>query len=179
MSSRARRDKRGLSIIIGYVLLIAISIVMSVLVYAWLKTYIPKEAPQCSEGSSVFIKDIFYDCANQQLNITLKNNGKFGINGYFIHASNKSGEELATIDLSPKIIGGGEVYGNSIAFMLVEENFLSPDEPNNIITSSFNTAGYGTLYKIEIIPTRLEEIDKKKRLVSCSNAKIEEDLTCS
>jgi len=195
MSLQARRDKnkktgnfftaifpknrKGLSIIIGYVLLIAISVVMSVVVFVFLKTYVPKDTPQCSEGTSIFIKDLNYDCANNRLEITLKNNGKFSIHGFYIRVSNKADEELATIDLSSAIIEGGETYGNSIVFMLIEENFLSPSGENNAITTSFDTSAYGALYKIEIIPTRLEEIENKKRLVSCSNAKVEQALACS
>jgi len=46
-----KKNKRGVSIVIGYVLLIAISIVISILVYQALKTYVPKEALECSDGT--------------------------------------------------------------------------------------------------------------------------------
>jgi hypothetical protein len=173
----AKRNKRALSIVIGYILLITISIVMSVIVFQWLKTYVPKDTIKCSEGTSVFIKDISYDCTRMRLNVTVKNSGKFSVNGYFIHASNKTNEELATIDLSSKIIAGGNVSGSSITFSQ-SQNSLTPDEPTNTKKSIFNVTGYGTLYRIEIIPTRFQEEDGKNRFVSCGDAKITETLTC-
>lgn len=173
------RNKTGLSAVIGYVLLIAISIVMSIIVYQWLKTYVPAEALACPDGTSIFIKTISYNCTNSKMDIMLKNNGKFSVDGYFIHASNSSDEDsLATIDLSSKIISGGEIAGNSIIFSSQVENSLTPDAPSNEKSSSFNATGHGTLRKIEIIPIRMQTEEGKKRVVSCSNAKIEEMLSC-
>ncbi len=181
MLSRVRRDKRAISVVIGYVLLIAISIVMSVLVYQWLRTYVPKEAIKCEEGTSVFLKDVSYDCAASKLTLTIKNNGKFDVDGFFIHISNKRGEDLAAIDISKNIDNSkiGYLAGNEIKFSEIAENSLSPESSSNTGIFSFDTASYGTLYKVEIIPVRIEEIDNKKRLVSCSDAKVSEDLTCA
>lgn len=181
MLLQARKNKRGLSLVIGYILLIAISIVMSIIVYQWLKTYVPTESLECDDGTSIFISDISYDCDTGYLDITVKNNGKFSVNGYFIHASNKAGEELATIDISSGITSGGDIYGytNSITFVETEKNYLTPDEPTNVITSSFDVSDYNNaLVKVEIIPTRIQEVDNKERLVSCGSAKIEESVSC-
>jgi len=168
-------------VVIGYVLLIAISVVMSVVVYSFLKGYVPKDTTKCSEGTSIFIRDIFYTCTSgaETLNITVKNNGKFSVNGYFIHVSNVSNlDALATIDISSRIKLGGNISGNSIVFNNLIYNYLTPDEPNNVRTSSFNVTKYGRLYKVEIIPTRLQEEGNKKKIVSCGDAKISEMLTC-
>lgn len=182
MSSRAvqikLKNKKGLSIVIGYVLLIAVSVVMSVIVYQWLKTYVPKDIVQCDEGTSFFIREFSYDCTNGILNLTIKNNGRFSIDGYFIHVSNKTGEELATIDLSSKIISGGNISLNSIRFSEWTENSLNPTE-NNVRISSFDVSGYGTLVKVELIPTRIQTVDNKNKVVSCSDAKVEEPLSCN
>lgn len=174
------KDKRGISIVIGYILLITVSIAMSILVYQWLKTYVPKEFLECPDGTSILAKEISYDCTSgsERLDITVKNNGRFSINGYFIHASDKSDlEQLATIDLSSELIDDGDegIYLNSIEFSNLEENNLAPSGTHS---SSFDVTGYGTFYKIEIIPTRIQEVEGKKRFVSCTDAKIEEVLTC-
>jgi hypothetical protein len=174
-----KKNRRGISIVVGYVLLIAISIVMSIIVYQWLKTYVPRDSIKCSEGTSVFIKEIRYDCVNSDLNITLKNNGKFSIYGFFIHVSNKTGEEIPTIDISKNLSDGGIISGNSIAFSNDRNNKLTPEEPTNIKVSSFDVRGYGRLYKVEIIPTRMQEINNKETLVSCGDMKVEEDLVCA
>jgi hypothetical protein len=173
------KDRKGISMIIGYVLLIAISIVMSVIVYQWIKTYVPTESLECDEGTSIFIRTINYDCENSRLNITLKNNGKFSINGIYIRVSNKSGEELAAIDISSRLLDGGIISATSIVFSELVENALTPDEPSNLKILSFNVSGLGQLYTLEIVPIRLQVIEDKKQSLSCSNAKIEEDLICN
>jgi len=174
-------NRKGLSVVIGYVLLIAISVVMSIVVYTWLKGYVPKDAIKCSEGTSIFIKDLVYTCTPgaETLNITVKNSGKFSVNGYFIHASNVSDpDSLAVIDISPRVLLGGKISGNSIVFNELVYNYLTPDEPTNVRMTSFNVTGYGRLYKVEIIPIRLQEEGNKKRIVSCGDAKISEMLAC-
>jgi FlaG/FlaF family flagellin (archaellin) len=174
------KNKKGLSIVIGYVLLIAISIVMSILVYQWLKTYVPTESLKCDDGTNLLIKSVLYNCTNFMLTVDVKNNGKFSIDGYYIHVS-KTSEGLAIIDLSNNLTSGGSTYGNAIrlspASHLVE-NILTPDEPNNEKISSFNTTGYGTLQRIEIIPTRFQDVSGKKRFISCSDSKVEAVLNC-
>ena len=51
---KVTRGKKGVSIIIGYVILIAVAITMSFLVYAWMKSYVPKEELKCPDD--VFIR---------------------------------------------------------------------------------------------------------------------------
>lgn len=175
-----KKNRKGLSIVIGYVLLISISLIMSALVFMWLRTYVPKDIVECPEDTSVLIKDISYNCTDKTLKVTLENNGKFSINGYFIHALNitpVTNEEIATADLSSKLMSGGVIAGNAITFSL-DKNSLTPNEPTNSKTCTFNVSRYGTLYKLEIIPTRYQEENEKNVFVSCGNAKVEETLTC-
>ena len=174
------KNKRGISIVIGYVLLIGVSIVMSILVYQWLKTYVPTEELKCPEGTSIFIKETVYDCINRKLDITLQNNGKFSLAGYFIHVStNQDTESLATIDLSSKLSTGGIKFGNSIIYT-EGTNGLTPDSPGYIKTSSFDVSAYGiSLTEVEIIPTRFQEEDEKNRYLSCSEGKVRETLKCA
>ena len=44
-----RLDKRGVSIMIGYVLLVVIAIGLSIAVYAYLKNYLPREKAECPQ----------------------------------------------------------------------------------------------------------------------------------
>ena len=184
MSRAAVKDKRGLSVIIGYVLLIVISIVMSVIVYQWLKTYVPKDIATCPDGTSMFIKVVNYNCTTGVLTVTVANTGRFGIDGYFIRASNKSDEELATIDISSNLITASpeerlvKISGSEIRFSNYE-NSLSPEDTGNINSNAFNVLSYGRIYKIEVIPARIQEADNQKKLVMCGNVKAEEKLTCN
>src|SRR3989338_6029523 len=109
-----KKNKKGISIIIGYVLLISVAIVIGGVTYQWLKSYVPKDSVECPEGVSMYLEKAF--CNNNQLKITLKNNGRFDIEGYFVHASNNSLQEIATIDLSKYLIGGAGTAGEMVKF---------------------------------------------------------------
>ncbi len=181
-----RTNKKGLSIMIGYVLLVVIAIVMSLVVYQWIKTYVPKGGQECVDGVSIFLKDVIYNCSTGRLNITFKNNGRFDIAGFFIHATTSVDDELATLDLSDEIItdyhaDDWEPYSNSIAFTLGGEllntNTLTTDSPDNEIELGFIYQGLQGK-KIEISPFRFEVIDERLRFVTCSDARIEQGISC-
>ena len=179
-------DKKGVSIMIGYVLLITAAIVMGAIVYQWLRTYVPIEAPACSDEISVFMKRYSCDPATGELTITIKNNGKFNLAGYFIHVSTDPTQEIATIDLSEYVTTGGISAGGSLIFSAGSTNSL---RPNKEFVSVFDLngdvldggSGLVQIYLIEIIPVRFQEIRNKLTFISCGNAKIREpidDSTC-
>ena len=168
--------KKGLSVIIGYVLLVSFVLALGVITYKQLKTYIPSEALECPEGVSIFIKDVNFNCNNSQLDLTLKNNGLFNIAGYFIHATNDPNQTLATIDLS-NYTNLGENKGGTVLFKTSTENSF---EPNDETTNIFNLSdsGIGQMYSIEIIPVRFQEVDNKMRFVSCGSSRVKEEMVC-
>lgn len=98
------KSKRGISIMIGYVLLISIALVIGTLVYAWARTLIPQDKLECPEGSSLVVKGI--SCIDGQLRIELYNNGKRNINDIFFKGKTKGDRELANLDLSNPDAGG-------------------------------------------------------------------------
>jgi hypothetical protein len=180
-------DKKGISIVIGYVLLIAVSIAMSVLVYQFLKTYVPKEALACPDDTSIFIKNFTYNCLTGTLSLTLQNNGKFGIAGYFVKVSNSSGGQgLATIDLSGNISvndpsSAGIKNGDSVVYSMGNNNAFNPGDIPKLSKFNVNKAMqvYHQFTKVEIVPTRYQLQDNFQKYVSCNNAKIEQTLTCT
>lgn len=181
----ARLNKRGVSIMIGYVLLISIAIIISILVYQWLRTYVPTDPVKCDEGVAIFVKNITYDCTtdNENLNITIKNTGRFSIRGYYIFATNISSDQIATIDLSGYIdeaesIGhneSGVVYwpGNQ------NENSVNQgDERTDVFDLSASGLG-GTLKAVEITPLRYQIINNRIRAINCGGSFVKEVLSCS
>ena len=172
-----RTKKKGISIMIGYILLISLAVVMSVVVYRWLKTYVPADTLECADGVSMIITSYTYDCPAKTLSITLKNNGRFSIGGFFIHGSTDITEEIATIDLSQKLLDpeGNHILGNSVVF-LSGTNVMTPDDAEgaNRKTVTFVSVG-NSLKKIELLPLRFED----KKPVSCGDAKIEEKIACT
>jgi|TARA_B100001971_G_C18223406_1_gene558734 flagellin-like protein len=169
------QNKKGVSNIIGYVLLIVITMVISTIVFQWMKTYIPTDSIDCPDSVSVFVKDHNYNCIENQFNFTLKNNGRFDIAGYFIHGTNSSEQELAVIDLTSY----NEL--NSKGIVIFDDDELNHLIPNNEINNifDFSNNSFGQIYSIEIIPIRYQLINNKNRIVSCSNAKIKEIISCS
>jgi len=85
-------QKRAVSEIISYVLLIVIALGISTAVYQWMSTRTPSVSGTCPEDVSLYLKN--YNCnssicnSGKCLNLTIKNNGNFNIDGIFIRASN-------------------------------------------------------------------------------------------
>jgi len=99
-----KSNKKGISEMIGYVLLISFAVIMSGIVYIWMKSYVPVDAIQCPDSVSVMVDNL--DCVGGNLSLTLKNNGLFNIDGLFIKAAFKPGEEIAVNNLLVDKPGG-------------------------------------------------------------------------
>ena len=170
MLSRIKTDKKAVSEMVGYVLLVTLVVTMGVLVYAWVKTYVPTATIECPDDVSIFIEDV--NCTDSILKLNIKNTGMFNIAGYFIKATSNPTEELATIDLSPNLTSEGNNASKAVLF-LPENSVQVGDEK----TSIFNLQGQ-VIYSIEITPVRFQEIDNKIRFVSCSEATIKKEVNC-
>jgi len=170
-----KKDKRAISVMIGYILLISVAVVMAIIVYSWLKTYVPKESLDCPDGVSILIKD--YTCDSNQLSITTLNNGRFNVAGYFVRVADNPDLELATIDLSKDLTpeSAGKQFGNGILFAQGSGNSLQPSEE---ATNIFDISSLTTLYFVELAPLRFQEEEGRERLVSCANKKVKEEFTC-
>ena len=174
------KSKKGVSVIIGYVLLVSLAIVMGGIMYAWMKSYVPKDKLECPEGTAILLNSYDYNCTENILTLSIKNNGRFGIAGYYIHASNTTNATLPTLDLSKALI---EVlpnltrFSNAVMFGLSSNNSFSPgDETEN----SFNTASFGQISKIEIIPIRWQSENNKIKFVSCgSTSTLSQEILCT
>ena len=57
MNNLLQLNKRGVSLMIGYVILIAIAIALSTAVFFFLKLYLPSEKPQCYENIDLVIDE--------------------------------------------------------------------------------------------------------------------------
>jgi len=158
------KDKRAISVMVGYILLISIAIVMGGIVYAWLKTYVPKDTVDCPDGVSVTIEDI--TCETQgiykNINLTLKNNGRFSIDSFYIRGATSPDQEIAVKDLS------GFLAGQSSKGMILYP--LAPGASKDFEIKTID----GEIYHIEILPT----VEEGKDYITCGNAKIKELVSC-
>ena len=84
------KNKRAVSPMIAYVLLIVIGISVAFLVYQWLKLQIPAQSEKCSEDVRIIIKS--YECnqANKKISLIFQNKGLFNIDGVYVRYSDKS-----------------------------------------------------------------------------------------
>jgi hypothetical protein len=179
---KKRMSKKAVSVIIGYVLLITFAVVLGVIVYKWMKTYVPQEDINCPDGTSLFIESYTYDCTagNSVLTLDLQNNGKFDIGGYFIYATDAPEKEKAAVDLSPmNLDNNSRMTPLGIKFgAFTSKNALGP---NDVERDVYNVTVMSPkrVYKVEIVPVRWQTIDRKMQLVSCKDSSIKEDIECS
>jgi hypothetical protein len=104
-------SKRAISNVVGYVILISITMSLSILVYGWLQFYVSgssngQDIPSCPEGVNLIIKN--YECAKGDglgsgwLRVTLKNKGRFTINGYLLSVHDKEDRDFGVYLLDEK-----------------------------------------------------------------------------
>ena len=85
-------ENRGVSEVIGYVLLVAIAMGIAVLVFGFLKSYVPKEKPECNKEINIIADNIkcFNNRTDNILNLTLENRGLFKIDFAYLRVGNKA-----------------------------------------------------------------------------------------
>lgn len=176
LRSITTKNKKGISSIIGYVLLITFGLIMAVIGYNYLKTYVPRDMIECPDGTSIFIKD--YECNSTTLEITIKNNGKFNYAGYYIHAANTTEQEVATINLANNFEKDIEneatnISGTHIMFSPDENKMIPKREVTHIFTLDNN------IEILELTPVRFQKEGSTRRFVSCSGMKTREEVECS
>ncbi len=181
------QNKRAVSEVIGYVLLVAITLSIAAIVFVSLKTFVPKDTVQCPEGITLTLSDnscTYTDATGStqvQLNLNFTNTGRFSIDGYFIRASSGSEPDLIIHPLDSFFVAfdTGERVENKIAFTPIAEG-LKPNGKQHhrfVITGSENQE---LLVKkigiIEIIPYQNSEQEDKP--IICGNARVLERITC-
>ncbi len=101
-------NKKALSEIISYVLLISIGLAISGMVFIWLKDYVKdSNVESCPDEISLMIEHLEYnkieDSNNvSNLTLTIKNRGLFNIDGYLIRVNDKPGLNQGVWLLSTK-----------------------------------------------------------------------------
>ena len=169
------KNKKAVSVMIGYILLVTFAIVISVAVYSWLKTYVPKAGIECPNDVSIYISD--YTINGNQLNLTFQNNGKFNVGGIYIYYSGDKNQTIASHDLSEKIINSDALKFNpGLKFSSTDDNSF---KIGNETVLSFDITNIDKIYAIDIIPIRWQENNNQLQVVSCTNSKTSKilDLT--
>ena len=149
-------NKKALSEIVGYTILIVIAISLSALVYSFLRLYIPKEQVTCEEDIKLIIQD--YSCADNVLNLTITNKGLFKADIAYVRFGDESIKtRINNLSLS------GELYGLNPG----DPPFKSRYDVTNLVS------GPGE-YELELQPA----IIVNKQITVCENAIVTQPITC-
>ena len=171
------KNRKGISVMVGYVLLIVFAIVIGAIVFQWLRTYVPAQSLECTEGVSLFIEEAAFNESSKKLDVTIKNNGRFNVAGYFIHVTNESGQELATIDMSVNLNQsfGGIFFGGSVLFASGGTNSMKPGESEENVFDVPDEVGEPL--SVRVIPARFQEQDNRNRFISCGDSSVIQKIT--
>ncbi len=104
------KNKKAISLMLGYVLLIAIALILSAGIYTWLKVYIPKDNEVCSPDISLSLQS--YECDlnsdPKTIKIELRNSGLFSVDGIFVRgAENEEDLPILLFDRTSRGLEGG------------------------------------------------------------------------
>lgn len=159
-------DKKGLSEMIGYVILISIAIGLAVGVYAFWQLVINGTGPaiDCPEGTSVILDS--YTCADNIITLGIRNNGRFDVQGVVVSVGNDS-QKVPVTYLLPVGPGNPGHY-----------SFLNKLSPNEIKEAKFKNETDKGVYNdgIKIIEIQPFIINKTK--IMCRGGAIKEEINC-
>jgi hypothetical protein len=182
------KNKKALSLMVEYVLLVTFSVVLAIIVFAVLKTYVPQDKIACPEGTSLLVESYSYDCSRQILTFDISNSGRFDIGGYFIYVSDRATEELPTLDISlnntddppdPRLNAltiNGIKLGMDGAPGLTQVNDFGPGE---VESERYDISQIDDkAYILKIVPMRWQTERNTNKLVSCADEAIVKNIYC-
>ena len=160
-------EKKGISLMLSYVLLIIIVIAVAIGVYAWLRFWIWEIEPieECPGRVSLIVQD--YECfpTEQIIQIRVENKGLFNISGYAIKGTeNKSQEAWFKLEEA-----GSAYIGEKVEGMYLFKSPLLPGE-NDIHNFSYTNIPTGIIERVEIEAFRIQERNEKKEIIYCDES---------
>ena len=168
MKDMSYQNKKGVSEIISYVILIIIAVSIGAIVFTYLSNLVPKDRPECNEGLSLSVEE--YACkyvdpkdGESHLNLTVKNRGRFNIEAAYIrigNIGNKTGYWINSKDFE---------YGDALKANseLVKKQYFF--DASNVLKN-----GTGS-YALQIQLAGYDE--KTGRYAACPNS-ITQTITC-
>ncbi len=149
--NKRKKNKKGISILISYVLLITLAIALSATTYIFLKQYAEKPLPEegCPEGTNIVIENYECDMNEKILSITIKNRGLHNVDGVFIKISTDNTEFLEDFaEISSECMSRPNC---------VRCEFDPCFPPDGEVSKEFDYSEYDQITKIVVIPYKLGE----------------------
>lgn len=162
-----QKHKKGVSELVSYTLLIIIAVAAAVLVYNYLKIYVPKDSPTCQDGISLVISDVKCNAtaSPDTLAVTVLNKGRFNIDAAYIRIG-QQGKTTKTL------VNGQNI--NDLYFI----PSLSPEQSDiKMFNITSGLLASNTTYIIEIEPAVIDSTTKK--LAACTADIISQPVQCS
>lgn len=164
-----KKNKKAVSEMVSYVLLVVIAIALSVLVYAFLKNYIPRQNLTCPDEIGLSIRD--YNCSINSnsnsvvLTLNLENKGRFNVSQVYVRVGLKNRQTRTQINPGKTNFPG---------------NVPLPPAANVTIpyysTQFYNMInGTADNYSLEIEPV----VNTDQGLAFCNNALISQSIDCN
>ena len=160
------KNKRGVSVMVAYVLLIVIAIGISAGVYSFLKVYVPKDQAQCPEDVRLITQN--FSCDSGQTNpltISFANKGLFSVDAVYVRIA-RSERKIRQLINDPKDLKPTEV-----------DKFFIDLPPGQSLTESYKATpveGPGN-YTLEIQPA----VYDGDILAICENAVVTQNIVCN
>jgi flagellin-like protein len=134
-----KKNKRGISVVVGYAVLIAMTISLSVLVFQWLRHYVGDSGESeigCPGGVNLIIQEAkCVETISGLLNLSIKNKGRHTVDGFVVRVNNRTDSSqgfYTTGDIDQELVPGN----SSQLEYLFNGGFKTGTKP--IILSSIN-----------------------------------------
>lgn len=162
------QNKKGVSLMVGYALLIVIAIALAAFVYPYLKARLPTDRAECKPDTSLSVQEIICNKDGKTITYRLYNNGFFNVTGAFV----RIGEDGKQVRFQ---VNKGTEY------LFSSENPDTPGLPPGAITPNitkyfdFSQFSANADLVIEVQPA----IFANRALVPCVNKIISQPLVCT
>jgi hypothetical protein len=166
--SLLRNNKKGVSLMIGYVILISLAIGLSLGVFYYLKLYLPTEEPKCPSDVSLSVDEV--NCvsigSNYNVDINISNRGLFNVDSAFIKIGDRNRVFKENLNNANNRWDGSDLCDNGLV-LKPGEKYCGTFEykPGNSIISS---------QELSVEP--IIWIDNKQ--VICTNAVLKKNIEC-
>jgi len=160
-------NRKGVSLMVGYALLIVIAIGLAAIVYPFLKARLPEDRVECPADLSISIEEVLCNRADWSVTVRMLNRGLFNITGAYIRFAEadksvrpqiNTGKELfLTGSTNPRPLGPGQ-RTPPLSYQIGSLSHLPPDGD----------------FIVEVQPA----IYRKRVLVPCSNKIVTQTVKC-
>ncbi len=169
------RNKKAVSLMVSYVLLVSIAIIVATGVFVWLRTMSNINPPaNCKEGTSLILEN--YLCTNGTnggIDLYLKNNGYFNIDGVILSVGNDTGI-FPVVYLMPDPEGSyqGNIKGHYFFNTTLGPGEIRSANFSNTDGEDLEVVDFNNIRIIQIQPFIIETTGK----VVCQNAIIKQTI---